>query len=323
MPLTRKPAISEARVGDRVAQTAITNIRQRIEQIETAFNALQSSSAQPVTDQKVIGSIQLLQNQITALKAQLDAFVASGLGPTSLVTADGTIAIGDAVYATSINGFSTVDPLNPLAVYATVGVAETAGVTGGTFTLRRFGHLLLGASTFDVGRAVYAAPGGGLTQSPNYGDVAIPVGVANTVNSIYVMPGWPALLTEGFDPFYEDFLPVTQLRLRDEFTQNVNNALVEVFDDASLDSGVRLAIVNANGGDVVVVLPSGLIDGGFQTREITIYRRDQGSGVLGTNVVSVLTVSGQTIDNTIYETTLADGEARHFLAVGAEGWIEA
>lgn len=321
MPLTRRPSISDARIGDRAAQTAISNTRQRIEQIEALVSTLETSLSQTdFSGSRSTLALNAMQAQINVLKAQIAALGTAGDGSVLQFTSDGTIAVGDVVYATSTLGVDVVDPLDPLKISAAIGVAASAATIGGPVTVRRFGHLLLSAFTFDVGRAIYANVGGGLTQAPSYAEVAIPVGVANTVNSIYVMPGWPSLMFDGFDPFYEDFLPVTQRRLREEIEQNVGNEILYVVSDTSLDSAVRLARVNAVAGDIVVTLPSGFIDNGNQTREVTVYRRDQGSGPLGVNVVSIVTIPGQDASGS-YELELVDGDALHFLAIGAEGWI--
>jgi hypothetical protein len=320
MAVTGKPSIDDSRIGDRKAQLAIQNIRERIEQVEAALNLVQSQAATSSNSgAQTIAVLTSLQAQITALKASVAALT---IGPDVTFTASTPIAIGDAVYSSGPTTVAVVDPTDPFAAFGVVGLATTAGAVGGNVVVRRFGTLLIGGTAFDVGRAVYAAPGGGLTQAPpSYASVAIPVAVANGVSSVYIQPGWAALLAESFDPGFDEFLPVTLARMRDEFAANVNNAIVEIFDDTTLDIGVRLCIVNAASQDIIVTLPSGFIDGGNQTREITIYRRDQSSGGGGPTAVMIQTESGQSIEN-FYPATLADRELRSFLATGAPGWIQ-
>lgn len=106
--------------------------------------------------------------------------------------------------------------------------------------------------------------------------------------------------------------------------QGINEGLLFIVNDETLDDTVRLVVVNAIDGDTVVRLPSGVVDEGASTKEISIYRRDQGSGgTPGAAVVSIVTQSGELVGGSYYETTLDDGQVKHFMAIGVEGWIEA
>lgn len=323
MALTRKPAIAEKRIGDRATVLEVGNIRQRIEAIERLLTEVDSrSTASSNSSAQISAALTSLQAQITTVKTDLAALAALTFGPTSTFTADVTVNPGDVVFPTSMSGVSVVDPSDPFSVYAAVGVATTVASGGSLVTVQRFGSIVVGGYAFDAGRAVYAASGGGLTQSPpSYSGVAIPIGVAVAANALYVQPGWPALLADSFDPGFDDFLPVTLSRMRDEFTANVSNGIEYVFNDTTLDSGTRLAIVNAAAEDIIVTLPNGFIDGGFQTRQITVYRRDESSGGGGPTAVVIHTQSGQSIEN-FYPVTLADREVRSFIATGNPGWVQ-
>jgi hypothetical protein len=315
---TKKAAISDARVGDRAAQMAISNIRQRIEGLEAELAALTSQVGQSsASSTAVTSALNSLQAQINTLKTLVNAINVAGAAVNFLADVD--LTLGDVVYPSS-NGFvNLVDPNDPFSVFAAVGVVTTTATTGNPVTVQRFGHLDVGGS-FDIGRAVYANAGGGLTQTPAYGLVAIPVGVADGASSLYVLPAWPSLLTDEFDPGFDGYVPVTLQLLRQIIDENTNNEIVHAFDDVQLDHNTRLCVVDASGGDVIVFLPTGFIDGGGQTRHITVYRRDGSSGPGGA-VVTIVTGSGELIAHS-YELMLSDGQSRSFLAVGAEGWIE-
>lgn len=323
MALTRKPAIAEKRIGDRATVLEVGNIRQRIEAIERLLTEVDSrSTTSSNSSAQTAASLASLQAQITAVKTDLAALAASTFGPTSTFTADTALNPGDAVYPSSVTGVSVIDPSDSFSVFAAVGVAITSAPVGGSVTVQRFGGIVVNGYAFDIGRAVYAATGGGLTQvPPSYSGVAVPIGVAIAASSIYVQPGWPALLTDSFDPGFDDFLPVTLARMRDEFTANVNNGIVEIFDDTTLDISTRLCVVNAAAQDIIVTLPSGYIDGGLQTREITLYRRDESSGGGGATAVMIQTPSGESVEN-FENPTLADREVRSFMATGNRGWIQ-
>jgi len=99
----------------------------------------------------------------------------------------------------------------------------------------------------------------------------------------------------------------------------VRDEILEAAEDTDIPRDTRLVIVSAVGNDVVLTLPSGDIDTGTRTQEITVYRRDSGSGPPGDVLIRSLT--GEFIDGS-YELVLLDLEHRTFMAVGDEGWIE-
>jgi hypothetical protein len=208
---TNKPSAAAIRSLDlREINNALNGIRQQlftlgsyIDQVnlKAGQNALNSGGS---TD--AVGQI---QQQLTALQNNLNALIATGVGPTAAYRADVAVAPGDPVYPTSDGGVSPVDTQDPTAIFAVIGIAAADAAVGGNVMVVRSGPMTIPGSSFETGRAVYAQIGSGLTQWPNYAEVAIPVGVAVSESVLDVRAAWPTLrAAPTYDDGYEDFLPV-------------------------------------------------------------------------------------------------------------------
>lgn len=154
-------------------------------------------------------SFAVLQGQIALLQSQVNALTAAGVGPTASYRADAAIVKFDVVYPTSSGGVSPVDTQDPSAIFAAAGIATADATIGSLVTVQRSGDISTVGAGFERGRAVYAQSGNGLTQYPNYADVAIPVGVAVASDIVSVRTAWPALQTVPMYAGYENFMPVT------------------------------------------------------------------------------------------------------------------
>lgn len=77
MPLTRKPAIAEQRIGDRATVLQVSNIRQRIEALEKFIDTLEKLANQTsFTLSQSNASTANLQRQISALTEAVDVLTA-------------------------------------------------------------------------------------------------------------------------------------------------------------------------------------------------------------------------------------------------------
>lgn len=86
MPLTRKPAISEQRLGDRAAVLQVSNIRQRIEALEKFIDTLEKLANQTsFTVSQANATTANLQRQISALTEAVDVLTVLLTLPNGLV----------------------------------------------------------------------------------------------------------------------------------------------------------------------------------------------------------------------------------------------
>lgn len=249
-----KPAVLTPKALDlRAVQGTIGAIRERLQFIESALATAGSPSTAQASD---ISTLQFQLAQLTARVTAVERAVRPG--DTVSLVAGGAIAAGDPVVATGLNTCATVDVTDPTAVYAVIGLAQTAAVTGQTVVVTRQGSFPVVEGTLDVGRAVYANLGGGLTQYPSYTEVAIPVGVATGATTVWVDPGWPALQALGFESGYEDFLPAATGLVRDAvlLTEDFNvasNGLVAKVGENNVTARTltgtasRMAVSNGDG----------------------------------------------------------------------------
>jgi hypothetical protein len=315
-----KPGIPTLRQLDvRSAQGIFDALRRRIEALEavltqTELIAKVSSNAGSTTN----ASISNLQTQITALKKQVEALSGVASGEVKSFTAVTDLAIGDAATARTV-GVALIDPTDGFAVQAPVGVCASAASAGGSVQVRIFGSMAVLQTGLVPGLAVYAAVGGGLTQTPPDAGFSVPLGVATGDSQIFVAPGWPAVqLINMFAPF-DEAMPPTLGLVRTLLDDSVRDEILEVFEDTEIPRDVRLVIVSAIDTNVTLTMPSGLIEyPDLRTAELTIYRRDTGSGTPGD--VFVLPQPGELIDG-MYELTLVDFDRLSFLAIGSEGHI--
>jgi hypothetical protein len=188
-------AFNAVRECVRVLNEAVSAVNAQANQ--TTFNASQGST-----------STAALQGQLAALQAQVNALSAAGVGPTATYRADAVIVRFDVVYPTSSGGVSPVDTQDSAAIFAAVGIATADAAIGSPIVVQQAGVINTAGAGFERGRAVYAQSGNGLTQYPNYADVAIPVGVAIASDAVNVRTAWPALQTVPMYAGYENFMPV-------------------------------------------------------------------------------------------------------------------
>lgn len=113
MPLTRKPAISDARIGDRIAQIAVSNIRQRIEAIEGLLATLEGQANQSsFTLQQRNATLANLASQLAQLQDAIDAITGLLLQDDGLVVLVGgelitrTLEEGDGISIDNADGVS-------------------------------------------------------------------------------------------------------------------------------------------------------------------------------------------------------------------------
>lgn len=262
MPLG-KPSIATPRALElRVIAQAVENIRQRIEAIEaqTTNTAAQAGETTLRAGQQNI-SITALRTQLVALVARVDALAATD---TELETfrAGSAIAVNTAVYPSGDGVVSQVDPSDPLKIYAALGVATQTVVEGASVVVRKAGVMQIPDAAFEPGGPVFVGVAG-LTQFPDYINLAIPVGVATDTDEIDVRPGWPALQYPGVYSDYETFLPPTWGLVRDAVT------LAQDFNSAGNGIVVRIGPDNVTtrtieaGGNLVVEDGDGVGDNPF------------------------------------------------------------
>lgn len=213
MPTTRSAVPVVKRLDLRDINNSVSAINQQLDLLNKLANEanLKAGQAQLTNSQ---GSISLtqLQQQIALLQSQIAAITTFSAVVT--LRADTAIATNDIVYPTSNGGVSPVDTQDPTAIFGVTGVAVAAVAAGGNVEVRRFGPMDIDGAEFEVGRAVYAQVGGGLTQYPQYAAVALPIGVAATETVLEVRPGYPALLEAPAYSTVEDFMPVTLWMIR-------------------------------------------------------------------------------------------------------------
>jgi len=259
-----KPPISTPRTLElRVVAQAVENIRQRIEAIEgvSATTAAQAGETTLRAGQQNI-SISALRAQLVALAARVDALTAAD-PELETYRAGSAITIDTAVYPTDDGVVAQVDPSDPVKVYAVLGVATQTVVEGASIVVRKAGVMQIIGAVFEPGGPVYVGVDG-LTQFPDYINLAIPVGVATSTDEIDVRPGWPALQHPGVYSEYETFLPATWGLVRDAVTlaQDFNSAgnglVVKTGPDdvttRTLQAGANITITNPDGvnGDPVI-----------------------------------------------------------------------
>jgi predicted RecA/RadA family phage recombinase len=186
---------------------AISNIRQRIEALESSTGVIASTVGQQLSASNTqFGTLLSLINALTARVLALEN--AAGIDAGKFVAGE-VITAGQGVVAISPNTVGVANPSLPARAGALIGVATNNASPGGSVTVQRRGfYAVPGATGFVVGRVVYIDPLG-LTQNPSYDHTAVPMGIAVSASSIFIAPDFPALYLEGFDPGYEDFLPAS------------------------------------------------------------------------------------------------------------------
>lgn len=328
----------------RSIQNVLESIRQRFALVEARLTATTATAGQNgLTLSQSNASLSNLQSQINVLESLVAALSAVSSGPTLMLRADEALDAGQPVYASSDGGCAAVDPTDPEKISGVLGVTETSAGTGGSVTVRQAGLLTIMGAAFDSGRAVYAEIGG-VSQSPNYVGVVIPVGVAVTSTTMYVNVGHASLKLTSFDPGFEDLLPVTYgviaetLALLDTLfaqtdglvewsggvlvTRNPGMGFIYADDSTSLPFGTRYCQVNAGALDVDITLftSNEILPG--ETTVVTIKRVDEGSATGPGFVVRIAASTGEEIDHAdLY--FLENGESVSLFGVNSAGWQSA
>jgi hypothetical protein len=266
-----KPPITTPRQLDLQQLAAVVgNIRQRFEALEALLNTTsQQAGRSSVLAGQSNATISNLQRQISALQSTVDDLGAGS--DLETLRADTNIDIFAAVYPSTDGGVSQVSPGDPVAVYAVSGIATTSATAGSSVIIRKRGVLQVSGAVYEPGGPVYVGLDG-LTQVPDYLNVAIPIGVAVSADEVDINPGWPALQYPGMYSGYEFFLPATWGLVRDavELANDViaaaNGILVKTGTGAvvsrTLVAGSNITIANPDGVDGNPVIASTASGGG-------------------------------------------------------------
>lgn len=209
------PAVNTAPSMDRATAVAIGNARQRLEAIEAAIKAVQITQADTTTTQQITA----LASSLASITLEL-ASISNDLAiDTVPYIAGEALGVFEAVIPSATGRVVHADPSDPLALYGLIGITISTAALGQTVTVQRRGPVtIVGAHFFDQ-RAVYAAHDGTLTQTPDYEATALPIGVAIDSTTLFVAPGWPALLGLPIESAVGDtflkYLPVTYSMIKD------------------------------------------------------------------------------------------------------------
>lgn len=199
------PAVIEPRSFDlRSVQITVQQVRERLRVIDAALTTLQNATGA----NQLSATVAQLQQQVNLLQRRLTT-VENSLGPndTTTLIALTDMPAGAPVVPSGTDSCRMVDPNDPEAVFACVGLVVSEVAQGQAAVIQRRGGFTLAGSGFEPGREVYASIGGDLTQQPTYGTAAVPVGVATSADTLYVTTGGPALLALGLDDnAYERFM---------------------------------------------------------------------------------------------------------------------
>lgn len=259
MPDLGRPAIPGVRaLSIREVQTAIDRIRERFANVDAllATTTAQSGQSTLVVSQ-ANASISNLQRQLSALVSRVDAL--STDTETQTFVADTAIEKYDPVLMSSLTGVSPAVPGDGLARYGVIGVATEAASPGANVVVRLRGVLQITTAVFEPGGPIYVGLDG-LTQYPEYVGVAIPVGVAVSVDRIEVAPGWPALQYPGVYSEFETFLPATWGLVRDAV--ELSSLLLSLGQGIVVKTGAS-AVVSRTlvaGSNITIANPDG-VDG--------------------------------------------------------------
>jgi hypothetical protein len=228
-------------------QDAIVNITERLRNLEAATVA-----------------------SAATLTASVAALQSSGGGSSSTPTTSATTYLANnpiiayqALYLISTGTVAVCDPTIPAQAFGCIGVATGGASPGSAVPVATTGVITINNAKFIAQRPVFVGPAGALTQTPPTGAVIIPVGVALTATSIFVIPGQPILNAAQYVGAFDDFLPVTRepgtvwqlngiqiaVRRKVEFISG-SGLTITMTDDPSND---RVVI---NIGQNIIVIPS-------------------------------------------------------------------
>jgi len=215
------PSITTPNALDlRVLQTAIQNIRQRIEAAEAVIGTTSSTVRAQANSQNSSGSFGALLAQLTTLALRVSALENTNSTDIESFLAGETITLGQGVVPIDALSVGAADPSDPTRILGLLGVAINAASTGAMVQVQRRGvYAPPGVSGLLVDRAVYV-DGTGITQTPGSNDAtALLLGIAVSSTQIYVDPSVPVVLATAFDSnfpdSYTDFLPAAYRLVRE------------------------------------------------------------------------------------------------------------
>lgn len=261
------PPVVDPRAFDlRAFQGTVQNIRGQLEALNAVAAGLQNQSNANTAAQAVA----LIQQQIQSLTQRLTAVEAAvGITETvSLPAIGAALVVGDVVVPAG-SGCKRADPDDVSVAFSAIGIVTKGGDVGQAVTVQRRGSLTIpSSSSFDVGFAVYAAVGGGVTQDPSGHLVAIPIGVATASNTLWVAPG-PLAMLEVTGAAAEGPVPASVMLVQEalDFITQLNAAppglLVKTSGGVvsrTLQSNAGIVIENPdgdNGDPIIQLVPEG------------------------------------------------------------------
>lgn len=257
MPLGA-PAVAQLRALEvREVASRIDAIRQRLAALDAEVIRLGS-----VADaSSAAAQVASLSRSLLSLSARVSALeLAVGVTDTVVLAASSAVSQYDVVVPSVPNQCATVDPNDPGAVHAAIGVAMNGGSTGSPITIQRGGPLTLPISGLEPGRPVYAGMTGEITQDPSYSAMVIPVGVATSATTIWISPELALLQQQSPypDPF-ELAMPVTLALLQERLA-----ALDELFEQPdglvvkAAGTLVSRVLVAGSGTGITIDFPDGV-----------------------------------------------------------------
>ncbi len=190
------PSISNPREGDwRAVGVAVSNIRQRVEQLEGMLTTVQATAQHTAFSQGSLFSTQLnaLQAQMNELEAELAALAGAAAASGETFTAQAFEPLQPNVPVVwAGNGFvREADPTDPDRAFGLAGIlVSPAAGAGQQVTIRRAGVASLTGYSFTPFAPVFVNTGTGptLTQNPSDYAYAMQVGVAISPTHLAVLP---------------------------------------------------------------------------------------------------------------------------------------
>lgn len=258
MPLGSPSISTPNALNLRALQTAIGNIRQRLEAAETTITTAGSVSNQATAS--AVGIINQLQAQLNALAVRVLALENATETDFGVYIAGETIAANQGVVPLGDNSVGAADPSDPTRMFGLIGIATNAANAGAQVTVQRRGQFTVLGASFVPNRAVYVTFHG-LTQHPDYEATALFIGMATTGNAFFVSPEGPALLTplysSAIESLYEDYLPVTYRAL--QFLAGLESQIASLPFSSGVDAHAQVPVViggvavRVNAGDIAAL----------------------------------------------------------------------
>ncbi len=251
------PAITNPRPNDwRGLQNAISAIIQRFQNDEALLAAANSTAT--ATANSTTGNLNAILSALQILQIEVNALQNAQITDIESFVAGEAIAAGQVIVPLSANTVGVADPNDTARIFGVLGIATGPAAPAAAVLVQRSGvYTFTSAMGFQVGRAVYCDTLGGVTQTPSYDAVTIPLGVAVSANAVFVDPDSPALLqptfSSGFENPFEDYLPATY-------------ALIKTL--GSLESLIA-ALPYQSGADLLMEVPV-LTDAGNAAVRVTV-----------------------------------------------------